>query len=62
MVNYYLIHHSPLKATFLKELHNTPIVGHVGVLKTLSCLKASLTWKGIKQDVREFSARFKVYQ
>lgn len=41
------------KHILLEEFHCTHIGGHANVLKTLSCLQETFTWKGIKNDVSD---------
>lgn len=43
-----------IKKQILTELHNTEIGGHKGVTKTLKRIQQYYTWKGIKQDVKDY--------
>jgi hypothetical protein len=43
-----------IKTTLLKEAHDIPIGGHVGITKTLDLLSRSFFWPRIQSDVRDY--------
>jgi hypothetical protein len=42
------------KSEILKELHERPIGGHVGMNRTYKRLKQYVSWEGMKEDVETF--------
>jgi hypothetical protein len=50
----YLCKNSQLKQKVLLELHNSPIGGHLGFLKTYHMIKNNFLWEGLKTDVQNF--------
>jgi hypothetical protein len=42
------------KFEFLKELHGTPIEGHIGTHLTYKGLEQNISWEGMKEDVETF--------
>jgi transposase InsO family protein len=42
------------KLEILKELHETPIGGHIGMNRTYKRLKQYIRWEGMKEDVEAF--------
>lgn len=51
---------SALKNALLDEFHTSPMGGHTGISKTYSRLPANVTWKGIKKDVIDYTAKCSV--
>ena len=47
----FLVPESKLKQKILKEVHNSPLAGHPGFLKTYRSLRERFSWKGLKGDV-----------
>ena len=47
----YLVPESKLKQKILKEVHDSPLAGHSGFLKTYRSLRERFSWKGLKGDV-----------
>ncbi|MCH82791.1 hypothetical protein A2U01_0003603, partial [Trifolium medium] len=45
---------SKFKSLLLHEFHETPVVGHVGVVKTLKRLSEKFYWDNMRQDVQLF--------
>lgn len=43
-----------MKQSILKELHDSPISGHKGVTKTLKKIQQYYSWKGMKEDVKNY--------
>ena len=43
-----------LRTKLISELHETPMMGHLGVKKTYARLFARFRWEGMKKDVEEF--------
>jgi len=43
---------SPLKPLVLQHMHDSPLGGHSGYLKTLHRVKQDIFWKGMKLDVK----------
>ncbi|XP_006582627.1 uncharacterized protein [Glycine max] len=41
-------------ALLLEEFHKSPLGGHMGLAKTLSQLKQSFYWEGMRQDMQQF--------
>ena len=58
----YLCKNSTLKHKILKELHESPIGGHLGFLKTYHRVKQDFFWEGLKGDVQKFVAECLVCQ
>ena len=46
----YLVPESTLKEKIMEAMHNTPLAGHPGYLKTYRKTRERLTWKGLKDD------------
>lgn len=44
-----------LQTKIIWSLHSTPLGGHCGAHNTYQRLKQRFTWKGLKQDVSNFS-------
>ena len=42
-----------LKAAVLQQVHNSPLGGHLGFLKTLHRVKRDFHWPGLPEDVRK---------
>jgi hypothetical protein len=42
------------KLEILKELHETPVGGHIGMNRTYKRLKQYISWEGMKEDVETF--------
>ena len=53
---------SPLKSLVLQHVHNSPLGGHSGYLKTLYGVKQDFFWWGMKSDVREHVKQCEVCQ
>lgn len=53
---------SSLKATILKEFHNTPSAGHEGYFRTYKRVMHNFYWKGVKRDVRPYVEECEVCQ
>ena len=47
----YLVPKSALKKKILKALHDSPLAGHQGFLKTYKQIRESFAWKGFRDDV-----------
>jgi hypothetical protein len=47
----YLVSESTLKEKTMKSMHDTPLVGYPGYLKTYRKIKEIFSWKGLKDDV-----------
>jgi hypothetical protein len=58
----YFCKHSSLKKKILIELHESPIGGHSGFLKTYHRVKKDFFWEGLKGDVQQFVAECLVCQ
>ena len=58
----YLYMNSTLKHKILKELHESPIGGHSGFLKTYHRVKQDFFWEGLKGDVQKCVAECLVCQ
>ena len=52
---------APIITTLLKEYHDGPIGGHVGVLKTYKRIHADLYWEGMK-DIENYVAACAICQ
>ena len=53
---------SPLKSLVLQHMHDNPIGGHSGYLKTLYRVKQDSFWKGMKSDVKRHVKNCEVCQ
>ena len=53
---------SKLKQKILKEVHNSPLVRHLGFLKTYRSFREKFSWKGLKGDVLQHVRECMVYQ
>ena len=58
----YLCKNSNLKIKILTELHESPVGGHSGFLKTYHRVKQDFFWEGLKGDVKKFVAECLVCQ
>ena len=58
----YLCKNSQLKQKILMELHNSPLGGHSGFLKTYHRVKKEFFWDGLKLDIQKFVAKCLVFQ
>ena len=38
----------------MKEHHNVPLIGHVGVHRTVDHIKRAFQWKGLWSDARQY--------
>jgi hypothetical protein len=47
----YLVPESTLKDKILREVHDAPLAGHLGYLKTYRKVRERFSWKGLKEDV-----------
>ena len=47
----YLVPESKLKQKILKEVHDSPLAGHPGLLKTYRSMQERFSWKGLKGEV-----------
>jgi hypothetical protein len=47
----YLVPESKLKDNILREVHDAPLAGHQGYLKTYRKVRERFSWKGLKEDV-----------
>lgn len=47
----FLVLESKLKQKILKEVHDSPLAGQLGFLKTYRHLSERSSWKGLKGDV-----------
>jgi hypothetical protein len=47
----YLVPESMLKDKILREVHDAPLAGHPGYLKTYRQVRERFSWKGLKEDV-----------
>jgi hypothetical protein len=43
-----------LRSAIMKSHHDHPLSGHRGILKTTTRVSQNYTWKGLKQDVRDY--------
>ena len=43
-----------MKATVLQQVHNSPLGGHSGFLKTLHRVKRDFYWPGLREDVKKY--------
>ena len=43
----------PLRQDIMKEHHDVPLIGHVGVHQTVDHIKRTFWWKGLGGDVRK---------
>jgi hypothetical protein len=50
----YLVPESQLKEKILHVVHTSPLVGHLGYLKTYRQIRERFAWKGLKTDVLKF--------
>jgi hypothetical protein len=49
-----MIYHVPestLKDKILRSIHDAPLAGHLGYLKTYKKVREIFSWKGLKEDV-----------
>ena len=58
----YICKNSQLKKKILLELHNSPLGGHSGFLKTYHRMKKEFFWDGLKFDIQKFVAKCLVFQ
>ena len=49
----YLGSYDVLKGVVLQQVHNSPLGGHSGFLKTLHRVKRDFSWPGLREDVRK---------
>jgi hypothetical protein len=42
------------KMEILREMHKSPIGGHVGMNRTYKRLRPFLNWEGMKRDIEEY--------
>jgi hypothetical protein len=47
----YLVRESTLKEKIMRAMHDTPLVGHPGYVKTYRQIREGFTWKGLKDNV-----------
>jgi hypothetical protein len=47
----YLVPESKLKDNILRAVHDAPLAGHQGYLKTYRKVRERFSWKGLKEDV-----------
>jgi hypothetical protein len=50
----YLVPESTLKDKILRAVHDTPLAGHPGYLKTYRQVRERFSWKGLKEDVLQY--------
>ena len=50
----YLGSNSPLKSSILHHVHNGPLGGHSGYVKTLHRVKQDFYWPGMKKDLMQY--------
>lgn len=50
----YLVPESRMKEKILKEMHNSPLVRHLGYLKTYKQIRERFSWKGLKNNVLQY--------
>jgi hypothetical protein len=50
----YLVPESTLKDKILRAVHDTPLAGHPGYLKTYRQVRERFSWKGLKEDVLRY--------
>jgi hypothetical protein len=50
------------KLEILKEIHDSPIGGHVGIMRTYQKLKQFINWRGMKNDVENYIKKCKKCQ
>ena len=50
----YLVPESKLKQKILKHMHDSPLAGHLGFLKTYRSMRERFSWKGLKGDVLQY--------
>ena len=50
------------KLEILRELHETPVGGHIGMNRTYKRLKQYISWEGMKDDVETFIIRCEKFQ
>ena len=53
---------SPLKSLVLQHVHDSPVGGYSGYLKTLYKVKQDFFWKGMKSDVKRHVKHYEVCQ
>ena len=53
---------SPLKSLVLQHVHDSPVGGYSGYLKTLYKVKQDFFWKGMKTDVKRHVKHYEVCQ
>ena len=58
----YLCKNSQLKKKILLEFHNSPLGGHLGILKTYQGVKKEFFWDGLKFDIQKFEEECLVCQ
>jgi hypothetical protein len=44
-----------LRPRILRQFHNNPLAGHLGLLKTLDSLSCMVTWPGIRKDLVKYT-------
>ena len=49
-----------LKGIVLQQVHNGPLEGHLGYLKTLHRLQRDFHWSGIRKDLKQNIKQFDV--
>ena len=52
----YVPHHIELRLRLLREAHDVPVAGHLGVTKTAELLSRSFYWPGMHRDVKKYIA------
>ena len=50
----FLVPESKLKQKIFEEVHDSPLAGHLGFLKTYRRLRERFSWKGLKGDVLQY--------
>lgn len=55
-----LIVPSILKEDTLRQNHETPYAGHMGIKKTIEKMKTSLTWYGMSRDIKDYIQKCKI--
>ena len=50
----FLVPESKLKQKILKEVHDSPMVGHPSFHKTYRSLRERFSWKGLKRDLLQY--------
>jgi hypothetical protein len=58
----YLVPKSMIKDKILREIHDAPLFGHPGYLKTYRQVRERFSWKGLKEDVLQYKRECRTCQ